>query len=218
VRALVLLVLISGAAAHAQDAREQAQQLVADADAKLAANDYEGALAGYRDAYARYPSPRLHYNLALCLDGLARPVEAIGEFEAFLAEATDAPIEHRSYASAAIKRLEPGVGRLELRGFRIGLRVTVDDAPAGVTPIPRPIPVVPGEHTITVGTYRQVAKVLAGRQELVIDLSNAPQPITKKWWFWTSAGVVAAAVTVGVVLATRQTPPPCGLGCVPLMP
>jgi tetratricopeptide (TPR) repeat protein len=214
VRALLLVALVATSAA-AQDAREEAQKIVTDADAKFQAGDLDGALAGYQDAYGRYPSPRLHYNLALCLDGLGRSVDAVAEFERFLAEAPDAPIEHRTYASGAVTRLEPKIGRLELRGFPIGARVTVDGTAAGVTPM-RPIPVAPGEHVITVGTYQQAARVAAGGRELVIDLSAAPHPIYKKWWFWTGATVVAAVAATTIVLATRPSPPACGLGCIPL--
>lgn len=90
--------------------------------------------------------------------------------------------------------------------------VRVDDVDVGLTPITVVRP--PGQHTVVVlkegfVTYRATVTLRPGQQtRLTAELPIERVPVTKRWWFWTTA---AAVLTTGVLVtyaATRPSPQP----------
>jgi hypothetical protein len=55
------------------------------------------------------------------------------------------------------------------------------------------------------------AVVLGERESRVVDVPLAiDKPLTRRWWFWTGLGVLAAggAVAIGVAATTERGAPP----------
>src|SRR5256885_5737044 len=114
-RLLVLLLaglcLSSPARAQSSDARERARALLAEGAKLFDDGDYEGALGKFEAAHRLVPSPKLYFNIGQAQRSLARDVEALEAFEAFVAQAHDAPPERRREAEQAIAALGRRIAR-----------------------------------------------------------------------------------------------------------
>src|SRR5258706_11497731 len=143
------LTLLTAATALAQPsgARPEAKRLKDLGASALERGDYALALESFEQAYRTFPSPRLRYNLGLALGGVGRYPEAIEAFEAFLAEAADAPADARAYARRRAVELEGRVGRLEIVTAD-GAALFVDGKPVGAAPMAGAVRVLPGAHQI----------------------------------------------------------------------
>lgn len=135
----VVLALVSalGVRALPIDAAETAQ-----AQAKVAfqrgeqaflAHDFLGALGSFQEAFRALPSDAVRFNIAVCLERLARFREAIAEYDAARLSATmDEP--GRARASANLDRLRPWLSALVVTGSRTGARIIVDGQDRGAVP------------------------------------------------------------------------------------
>jgi hypothetical protein len=93
---------------------------------------------------------------------------------------------------------------------RPGALVRVDGADIGPTPtaIRRP----PGTHRFIVDKegfvpYEATLNLRPGQSvALEAKLAEEKTPLTKRWWFWTAAGVIATGIGVGVYFAVRPAP------------
>jgi hypothetical protein len=112
--------------------------------------DYAGALRQFQDAFSRYPSPKIYFNVGQAYRGLARDVDAIESFERFLAEAKDAPPTLRAEAQRQVEELLPMVASVKIACDTDGAEVSIDGRRYGVTPLPAPILVAPGPHQVFV--------------------------------------------------------------------
>ena len=123
------------AARAAPDDRQRARLLTEQGAESLRRGDYTIALEQFRAAHRVFPSPRLHYDVAIALDGLQRSDEAIEAFERFLAEAPDAPEAHRAYAARRVRDLDARCAHL---------RVTTEPRADHLLVDGRPVPSVDG--------------------------------------------------------------------------
>lgn len=112
--------------------------------------DYAGALRKFKDAFGRFPSPKIHFNMGQAYRGLARDVDAIESFERFLAEAKDAAPAMRAEARRQIDELLPMVASVKIACDTDGAEVSIDGRRHGATPLPGPILVAPGPHQVLV--------------------------------------------------------------------
>ena len=101
-------------------------------------------------------------------------------------------------------------GTLVVTSVPSGSRIAVDGREAGNTPAEIPVPA--GPHTILArqeGYDELERRILldAGDQKSVsLELSKTA-PITSKWWFWTSIGVVVVSgVVITAALLTEKSP------------
>ena len=88
-----------------------------------------------------------------------------------------------------------------------GAQVALDGKPEGT--VPTEIVVTPGSHQVelTLDGYRptQSALAVAAGERRTFDLTLEPSaPITKKWWFWTGLGLVAAGATITIIALTTE--------------
>lgn len=101
--------------------------------------------------------------------------------------------------------------------------VTLDGLDVGVAPVELTRPA--GTHRLEVRkegflTYKSDLALRSGeRVSVKAELARETTPLTRKWWFWTAAGVLVAGVAAGTYYATRPEPqqPPLnggGLGWV----
>ena len=169
--ALGLALLLASGPAHAQGApdaaraagREQAQALLARGNEAARQGSYLEALELFRQAYAAFPSPKIHFNLAETCHELGRLVEALDHYEAFVRDVGREEMpEQWARARERINKLQGETATVQLQANVVGALVNVDGKPAGETPLTRPLRLLPGPHTIVVtkaGYERQVVEL-----------------------------------------------------------
>jgi tetratricopeptide (TPR) repeat protein len=155
--AIVAALLLAGAAtARAAEsdtnraAAELARGKAVEAEKLYEERDYRAALRKLEEAFALYPSPKIHYNFGLVHRALLREVEALEAFEKFLAEASDAGAEDRATATRHVAELRAAVGVLEITCDTAGAEVFVDGRSGGTTPLARALRVAPGPHQVVI--------------------------------------------------------------------
>lgn len=114
-----LLVLAHGSA-HAQPAAPPPSANKVDAKALMQsglklfeARDYLGALAVFKDAYARFPSAKILINIGTTLKELGRDAEAANAYQTYL-DAPDADPAKRATIEGIITGIDKTVGKLEI--------------------------------------------------------------------------------------------------------
>ena len=213
----------------------RAQALLSEGTSAYGRGDYAAALEKFTAAYQIFPSPKLWFNIGQANRDLGRPVDAVAAFDRFLREAGDAPPETLAEARRSAAELKTKLGQIQVICATDGAEVTVDGKQIGSTPLGEMVWTTPGRHQVAVQregfspAIEDVA-VLAGKASAVtielrpIDL-RAPnasgdgalvgkggalpeesKPVYRNVWFWVAAGVVVAAgVTAGVLIATRNS-------------
>lgn len=146
---------------------ERAKQLFRQGNAMRKAGDFQRALELYLESRAIVPSVANTSNAAYCLDKLGRSAEALELHEELLtrmsAELTQA---ERDAIAASMAALRPSVGSIEVSANVTGL-VVIDGRMRGSLPLPSPIRVMPGPHTLRVmkdgfDTFENEVEVRAG--------------------------------------------------------
>lgn len=168
-------------------------ELAAHGQAALGAGRYDDAIVDYQAAYNRIPDPLLLYNLARAHHKAGRPAEAATNYERYLTEGTQEPLEQRVKAEQF------------LRQARQELAARKPPEP------PRPLTVAPTGLTSDPAAIAPIGAA-AGL------VTKVDKPVYKRWWLWTLLGTAAATgISIGVGLgvyarepdfsgATRVTP------------
>jgi tetratricopeptide (TPR) repeat protein len=164
-------------APHSADAKAKARVLLKQGARHYQRAEFGEALADFQRAYETFASPKLLLNIGQVSRDLGRPVEAITAFEQFLEQATDAPERALAEARQSIEELDPQVGKLRIDCLP-GADLSVDGIKVGISPIKKPIHVMPGAHEVralVAATPPLVKRVNidAGRSETVV-LRPAP--------------------------------------------
>ena len=152
---LALALLSQGGRAHADDAlaREHFKHGVDLYDKK----QYQPALESFQKAYAEKMSPGIKQNIALCLKGLGRPVEAATAFDEALDEGqgTLKP-EVRAAMEKELVELAKILATIRLKVVSLPDQLPVDDVvvsvdgkPLSAAALHRPIRLEPGIHVFT---------------------------------------------------------------------
>ena len=147
--------------------------------------DFQGSLDKFKQAYDRFPSPKLFLNVGQALRGLSRNVEALEAFERFLAEATDAGPEYQAQAIAQVVELKGKLARLAIACNRPGAVVTIDGDKRCAIPLEKPLAVEPGAHQVTVDWEGETISVgftaVAGQESSQIlnfeEKKLSPEPL-----------------------------------------
>ena len=101
---------------------------------------------------------------------------------------------------------------LQIDANRPGSVVRVDEVDVGLTPVTIMRP--PGAHAISVAkegfvTYGASLNLRPGQHtKLAAELPAERTPITKRWWFWTTAAAVLATGAIVTYAVTRPAPEP----------
>jgi hypothetical protein len=115
------------------------------------ARQYDGAAEGYKRAYELSRNPRVLFNEGVCQKNLQHFARALMIFRQALAEgAGKLSAGETKSISAAAALLEGYTTTFVLTSNEDGATVLVDDYPVGVTPLPGPVPVDPGEARVIV--------------------------------------------------------------------
>jgi hypothetical protein len=141
---------------------------------------YEQSRAAFLQAYALKKHPAVLLNLAWASLKSGHTLEAEHYFKQFLAEGKDATDKQRADANDGLNQAHAKLGRIEI-GAVGGTEVTVDGDRTGVTPLPDPILVEPGAHTVKFkgpdgATDTDSVTVLAGEKAIAHFAKPAAAP------------------------------------------
>jgi hypothetical protein len=149
--------------AEADDGHAAARVLAQEGAEFYDKGAFPEALDRFKQAYARFPSPKLLFNIGQTLRALSRNVEAVAAFDRFLAEAKDASPQHTEQATAQRSELLSLLGRISVVCDQGGGLLRIDGEDRGPLSLPSPIAVEPGMHQVTVvwGTRQKSVNILA---------------------------------------------------------
>ncbi len=227
---LPLLVLIAALAAPAFAAPAPGiDEEIARAHFRTAQQYYQrdrflDAAREFEEAYRLSRKAEIIYNIGKSYDGARDLVLARESYRKYLMAAPDSA--DSSEVSRRIGELTALIAHVTVVSSVEGAVVWLDGQPAGTTPLPLPLEVNPGKHRLEVardGWKRFSEQVEPGPSErlrievnldpletrrlVVIERREKPAdktPVYKKWWLWTSIGLVLAAGAVtGGVLGAR---------------
>jgi hypothetical protein len=134
----------------APSAAEMARAKAEEAEQLYQQRDLAGALTRLKEAFALYPSAKIHYNFGLVERALLREVDAIASFERFLAEAPEADGDRRADAARQLAELRAYVVTVQITCDTTGAEAFIDGRTVGTTPIVVPLRVSPGPHQVVV--------------------------------------------------------------------
>ena len=159
-------------------ARERFKEGVTYFDQK----QYEKARAAFVQAYALKKHPAVLLNLAQSELRSNHERDAAKHFSSYLREATDASAAEREAAQAGLSAAKQVVGEIQVTADTGG-EVFVDGTSEGIAPLPGPIYVDPGSHTLELKkgdkTASQAVSIKAGEsKEAKLALSAERSPAT----------------------------------------
>jgi tetratricopeptide (TPR) repeat protein len=132
-------------------AKERASLLLAQGNRKLDQGLYVDALALFEQAFAAFPSPKLHFNLGQTLYELGRHPEALLHYEQFLQAELEREMPTQwQRANQRVFELQGKVATVVVQCSLPGAEVKVDGVVAGVTPLSTPIRLSPGRHVLLI--------------------------------------------------------------------
>jgi PEGA domain len=164
-RVLVASLLVAAALAvprHAQADDALARQYFRHGVELYDRKQYQPALEQFQKAYGEKPSPGIKQNVALCLKGLGRPVEAATAFDEALDEGqgTLKP-EVRAAMEQELEGLSKIVATVRLKVISSvdqkavdDVVVSVDGTPLSAAALKRPVRLEPGIHVFTAHAER----------------------------------------------------------------
>jgi hypothetical protein len=141
--------------------------------------DFRGALVEFKKAYATWPRANVLYDIGQTEYQLLDYASALRTMERYLSE-TGANAPHRQDVENSVEILRGRVGHVDLT-TEGGCEVTVDDQPAGNTPLDTPILVSVGSRKLAVScpggrTVNRRVEVAAG-DTLRVELHPPAPPI-----------------------------------------
>jgi hypothetical protein len=157
-------------------ARERFKEGVTFFDQK----QYDKARVAFLQAYALKRHPAVLLNLAQSELRCGHEVDAAKHFSAYLRESTTASESERQAAEAGLNATKSAVALVVVNVDECGTEIYVDGSLAGVSPLPGPLYVTPGAHSIEARkggkAKAQQVNTSAGRQ-FMAELSFAPKTL-----------------------------------------
>jgi hypothetical protein len=155
-----IALLAQGAqAAPGPASKVKAQSLLAEGVALHEQGEMAPALEKFQEAYAKYPSPKLLFNIGQASREVGRFADAMEAFEHFLAEAADAPAAITVEAQQSLASLRPKLGRLSVVCATAEVEIRVDGRRLDFSPPSHLLWVMPGNHQVT-ALYPDVAPLV----------------------------------------------------------
>jgi len=111
--------------------------------------DYRAALVEFRRAYEIAPNAAVLYNIGETYYQLQNYAAALATLNRYLAE-SDATAPHRREVEQTIETLQARVGKVAISTNVPDCEITIDDEPAGKTPLAEPVLVSIGHLKVTV--------------------------------------------------------------------
>lgn len=221
----VLVLLLLGGVAHAQEAPPGYQEAADLAVEEFSHGNYLEARARFARAYELWPTARSARALGYCEYELKNYVAALTLLREALAsqvrpltatqreETTQLEAKTRGYVAHFVVETVPADARLTLDGNEVQRALdvsmgehTFEASAPGHQNVRRAVQAQGGsDSTLRLELPRVVeAKPLVEAKPMLAapapERRDEPQPLRKKWWLWTAVGVVVVAgVTAGLV-------------------
>lgn len=130
---------------------------------------YQAALEQFNDAYGISPHFAVLYNIGQAQIALGHPLEAIEALSKYLRDgAEQVPPSRREQVQAQLSLLDARIAELTIVTDTPGAIIRVDDHQVGTAPLPQPLRLVAGAHTVvatTAGGGEVTRTVLLGEAE-----------------------------------------------------
>lgn len=205
---LAASLLLPGALAVAQPqpapsgSKVDAQSLMQSGVKLLEAKDYLGALVVFKDAYKRFPSPKILLNIGTTLNLLDRKAEAANAYQRYL-DAPDADPAKKPDVTAALAELDRAVGTLEIAIVPADAEVQIDDGAWQPAASARVYRVAAGPFTVRARKdgFNQEARssTIAGGAKTSVSLSLTPSAVAITTGGATSGGAELGAGSTGAL-------------------
>jgi tetratricopeptide (TPR) repeat protein len=172
---------------------EVARSLFQAGKSAYESGNFRDALSFFEQSYQRSQRPALLYNIGQAADRLRQDDKAIESFTKYLDQTPDAP--NRVHVERRIRALKEARQERQEQGAKVEA-VAVPSPAAAPTPeqTAQQVPMTFAQENT--GLLRAVSDNEATESE----------PVTYKWWFWTTVGaVVAGGTAVALALALGGT-------------
>jgi len=213
-----------------EEARKKALPLFQEGIAKFDGGYYQEAIALFEKAYAVFPSPRIHTRIALSYKWLGNNLKALEYYEKYLDKVRGTPDQETD--TKLFGEVEAEVKALLQRVAQI--RIICEDPPEaeirvngqriGSAPLDRTIRLAPGDANVTAmasghhpfkrdiqisGGQLATVRVtlIAIKPKVVREIVHVEAPWYKRWWIWTTVGVVVAVGATGAGLGAYYSRP-----------
>jgi tetratricopeptide (TPR) repeat protein len=179
---LGLLLLVLGGPARAADTpATEASRHFQRAVELYNDGDFRGALVEFKKAYTLLPRASVLYDIGQTEYQIQDYAPALQTLERFLAE-TGPNAAHRAEVQETVQVLRGRVGKIALTTDRAECEVTLDDQPAGTTPLSQPMLVSVGRRRVAVacaGSQRVAREVeVAAGETVPVELKVGPTAAT----------------------------------------
>lgn len=129
------------------DNKQAAQKLLGEGNQLLGDGEDMAALEKFRDAYERYPSPKILLNIGTTLRQLGRNVEAAAVYERYLRD-PDAEPTRALDLRRILREIDAIVGRIRIEAHQPLVSVRLDGKPLERFSSGSSLRVEPGDHTV----------------------------------------------------------------------
>lgn len=201
----------AGAKKKSDPAEEQAKERFASAQKAYDLARFEEALKLYSQAYELKPLPGFLFNIAQCHRQLNDLEKARFFYKRYMDLSPTRP-KNAEQVEELLKQVEA-----TLAEAKEPKRPPVEPVAAVAEAKPTPPPVEPQAAPVTQTKPLEAWAPMPEAAPIPPLVNTAPmtppppEALTKKWWFWTGVGVVAAgAATVALSASPRR--PPASLG------
>lgn len=195
-----------------QEQQNKAEALYQEGNREFANGFFTAAATKYQAALQHWKHPGIHYNLALSLISLDRPLEAYKSIVAALRYGPDAlhPEEYRR-ALDYQRLLRRQIAEVEVVCQEPGAEVTLDGKPLFTGPGQITTLVLPGKHQIDASKAGHLTMTKAftltggGRTQVQLRLVATYRPTThtqQRWHAWIPLTVTGLGLGAGVAAAT----------------
>ena len=175
-----LVCVASRAGAQTADAKAAARTHFEKGVAAFDDRRFSEAAEEFETAYRLSPAFVVLYNIGQVDVILGRSVEAVDAFDKYLKQGASAvPADRRREVEAEIEKQTARIGTIAVRTFPDGAELRVDGALVGTTPLPKPVRVTAGHHTLAASLKgkTEVRDVdVGGRAEIAIELRLEAAP------------------------------------------
>ena len=147
---MLAVVVVRVPVAHAQiDSKAAAREHFEKGVAAFNEGRFAEAALEFESAYKLSPAPVVLYNIGQVDVALGRSVEAVDAFERYLADgATTISAERRAEVQAEIEKQRAQSGTIAVQTDPAGASIRIDGRLIGTTPLPSPVRVAAGKHTV----------------------------------------------------------------------
>ena len=158
-----------------------AKKLLASAQAKRDAGDFEGALADYRASDAAHPSPVTVEGIAFCHDKLGHFAEALTWYEGFLSDVPTTMQTEADAAKARVDAIKTMAGHVHLESAPSNAVVSIDGKEQP-THTPLDVDLSPGTHHLHVhaeghdAIEKDIDVTSRTKQDIALELPLTPPP------------------------------------------